>query len=60
MKTKFVTVQEVINGADCPLPLEVIPNQMGINLCAVEGITFTEQDDKQLVSVIIHFTPESK
>ena len=60
MKPTFVTIQEVINGANCPLPLETIPNQMGINLCAVDGITFTEQEDKQLVSMTIHFVPEEK
>jgi hypothetical protein len=30
---------------------------MGINLCAIEGMTWTRQDDGQLVSLTIHFQP---
>lgn len=42
----------------CPLPLSIIPNRMGINLVAVDSITWTRQEDDQLVSVTIHFLPK--
>ena len=48
-----------IENHDWPFPLEVIPNCMGINLCSVEALTWTKQPDGQLVSVTIHFQPES-
>jgi len=32
-------VNDIINNnVYCPLPLKVIPNHMGINLCAVESV----------------------
>ena len=43
-----------------PLPLSVIPNYMGINLCSVESVTWTTQDDGQLVSFSIQFLPDPK
>ena len=72
MKTEFHTVEEILadeghvrgkNIADpprklnIPLDLAVIPNHMGINLCSVEGLSWTRQDDGQLVSLTIHFVP---
>ena len=60
MKTKFMTVDDILNNETiCPLPLEIIPNYLGINLCSVEGITWTKQEDGQLVNLIIHFNPSS-
>ena len=60
MKTVTKTVTELIEaGEDSPFPLAVIPNHMGINLCAVEAITWTKQDDGQLVSLMIHFIPDN-
>jgi len=59
MKTIFAKIQDIIDGkVKCPLPLEVIPNNMGINLCAVEAISWQRQKDGQLVNLTIHFTPE--
>jgi len=55
MKTTTKTINELLNERDCPLPLEVIPNNMGINLCAVNSITWTRQEDGQLVSLTINF-----
>lgn len=52
-------MDELIESGESPLPLEVIPNQMGINLCSVEAITWTRQDDRQLVSLTIHFIPNN-
>ncbi len=61
MKTTVETIKNIIDkGAYCPLPVTVIPNQMGINLCSVESISWTKQDDGQLVSLQIHFIPEPK
>ena len=59
MKTKFVKIEDIINDVvKCPLPLEVIPNHMGINLSSVEAISWTKQDDGQLTDLTIHFLPE--
>lgn len=59
MKTTFKKVSELIeNDLDCPLPLEVIPNYMGINLCSVEAISWQKQTDGQLTNLTIHFLPE--
>jgi len=59
MKTTFKTVDELLVGNNCPLPLQTIPNFMGINLCSVEGISWTRQKDNQLVSLTVHFIPEN-
>jgi hypothetical protein len=32
---------------------------MGVNLCSVEAISWTRQDDNQLVNLTIHFTPNN-
>lgn len=60
MKNEMILVanQDNINEVYCPLPLSVIPNQMGINLCSVESIQWTKQEDGQLVNLTINFTPE--
>ena len=57
MKTITKTVTELIETKESPLPLEVIPNNMGINLCSVDALTWTRQEDGQLVSLTIHFVP---
>jgi len=62
MKTVTKKVADLIadgDGSTCPLPLHVIPNYMGINLCSVDSVSWVEQDDSQLVSLTIHFIPES-
>ena len=59
MKTTTKTVEELLETKKSPLPLEVIPNNMGINLCSVEALTWTRQDDGQLVSLSIHFVPNA-
>ena len=55
-----VANQDNLDKAYCPLPLSVIPNQMGINLCSVESVAWAKQDDGQLVSLTIIFNPEPK
>lgn len=47
MKTIFKTIDELIKSKDCPLPLEVIPNNMGINLSSVDAISWQKQEDGQ-------------
>ena len=58
MKTVTKTVDELLKSEDSPLPLEVIPNHMGINLCSVDALTWTRKDDGQLVNLSIHFLPK--
>ena len=60
MKTTIKTIDELIKSEDSPLPISVIPNNMGINLCSVEAVSWTKQDDGQLVSLTIHFLPAAK
>lgn len=60
METVTKSVKELIKSKKSPLPLEVIPNNMGINLCSVESLTWTRQADGQLVSLTIHFIPAPK
>lgn len=52
-----VSNQEGLDEARCPLPLSVIPNNMGINLCNVKNVEWFTQDDGQLVSLTINFIP---
>lgn len=60
MEKKELTIQEIIDGAECPFPINVIPDMMGINLCSVSMIGFVKQDDGQLQEVIIRFTPNGE
>jgi hypothetical protein len=60
MQYSTKTVDEIINGATCPIPLEVIPNTMGINLCSVHSVAWAKQDDGQLVGLTINFLPDTK
>lgn len=60
MKTITKTIEEMLGTDESPLPLEVIPNKMGINLCAVDSITWTRQDDGQLVNLTINFVPNNE
>lgn len=55
--TYYRKTESIIAGERCPLPLEVIPNHLGINLCSVKGISWTRQADGQLVDLKIHFLP---
>lgn len=61
MKTVTNTVTDLIKDKNLsPLPLSVIPNQMGINLVSVESLSWTRQDDGQLVNLTINFIPNNK
>ena len=58
MKTYFEKVESLINsGNKCPFPLEIIPNNMGINLVSVDAISWQKQDDGQLTQLTIYFIP---
>ena len=59
MKVTSKTIKELIDDdSDCPLPISAIPNSMGINLCSVEGITWTRLDDGQVLNLTINFSPD--
>lgn len=61
LETTSKKVSELIGGKEqCPLPLEVIPNYMGINLCSVDDITWQKQADGQLTSLSIKFIPDNQ
>jgi len=60
MKTEFHSIKEEEGNWEWPLSPRFIPNHMGINLCSVEGMSWTKQADGQLVSLTIHFIPASE
>lgn len=58
MKTYFKKIDELINDKEnCPLPIEIIPNNMGINLSSVDSICWITTDDDQLMQFVINFIP---
>ena len=62
MKTYTIPISnsEDLNNIKCPLPIEIIPNNMDINLCSVDNITWNVQEDGQLLSLTINFLPDPK
>ena len=60
METKKVTIEDVVNNnAYCPIPVDVFPNLMGINLVSVDSVEYTKQEDGQLVSMTVNFIPNN-
>ena len=57
-RTTTKTIEELLKDKDSPIPLEIIPNHMGINLCSVESLTWTKLSDGQLVNLTINFIPK--
>ena len=55
----FEKIKDIISGKPCPFPIDVIPNRMGINLCSVDSINWHEKQDGQLISLQIHFIPDT-
>lgn len=58
----FMSVDELVKEENkdlSPLPISVIPNYMGINLVSVSGLSWTKQEDGQLIDLKIHFKPEN-
>ncbi len=52
------SITEIIdNNGYCPMNINIIPNNIGINLCAVDSIEWIEREDCQLVSLTINFIP---
>ena len=61
IKRETVSIQDVLDGnAKSPIPLETIPNTMGINLCSVKSISTTRLPDGQLIDLTISFLPDIK
>lgn len=59
METHFKKITELVeNDNYCPIPISVIPNNMGINLCSVDAISWQKQNDGQLTQLTIYFIPE--
>ena len=48
-----------INDSDsfCPVKLANIPNYMGINICSVQSVEWSELQDGQLIDIVIKFIP---
>jgi len=55
IKTEYHLIDE--EGVNFPIPLGTMPNHMGINLCSVEGMSWSRLPDGQLISVTVHFLP---
>jgi len=60
METKFKKLSELIETGESPIDLSVISNYMGINLCSVDSLEWTRQDDGQLVDLKINFIPATE
>ena len=60
METITKTIEEITKVEHCPLPISVIPDYMGINLVSVESISWTKQEDGQLIDLKINFIPFNK
>jgi len=59
MKTTFVKISDIIKGkVKCPIPIEVFPNHMGINLCSIDAISWQKQEDGQLTNLTVYFIPD--
>jgi len=46
-----------LNNEKCPLPLNIIPNYMGIGLCSVDWIKWNKTKDGQMIDLHIKFVP---
>lgn len=58
LKTEYLDItSETVESGIFPLPIDVFPNRMGINLCSVKGMEVVHQEDGQLVSIRVDFTP---
>ena len=55
MEKVFKTIDELIKEENSFI--SSIPNNLGINLCSVEGIEYERRKDGQLESLTIRFLP---
>lgn len=60
MKTHHEKIEKLIETKESPIPIEIIPNNMGINLGSVDSIAWQKQDDGQLVNLTIYFLPNTE
>lgn len=53
---EFLSIDDIISKkVISPIPIDIIPNNMGINLCCVKGITVKKTFDGSLKEVSIKF-----
>ncbi len=58
MQVFHKSIADIIKDPEaCPFPIVVIPNEMGINLCSVDSISWQIRKDTQLVSITVYFKP---
>ena len=60
IKNNFRTIDDIIINEDGPKPpidIAYFPNNMGINLCCVEGIAWSELEDGQILNMTVYFKP---
>ena len=58
MESFYAKISDIIDEkAETPIPLDVFPNNMGINLCSVDAISWQKQEDGQLTNLSVHFIP---
>lgn len=61
MDIKTIKIEDLIDGKEkSTFPIDIFPNNMGINLCAVDSITFARQADGQLVYLVVNFIPDNE
>lgn len=61
-ENEIYTMDDVLNN-ETQIPngmVNSIPNELGINLCSVEGFEIAKQKDGQIKNIKINFIPESK
>lgn len=60
-ETVFKSIDDIIDNKEyCPFDVSIIPNNMGINLSAVDKISWQKMADDQLTNISIYFkTPEN-
>ena len=56
----FRTIDDIIfnQGPEPPIDITYFPNVMGINLCCVDGIAWSELKDGQLLNMTVYFKPD--
>ena len=62
LDNNFFSMDEVIDGNTIipPSMIKSIPNEMGINLCNVDGFNIEKQKDGQIKNLTIKFIPEKQ
>jgi hypothetical protein len=55
-KVTHMSMDDIIKDPKvCPFPIEIFPNQMGINLVAIDSISWQRLPDGQLTNISINF-----